>query len=130
MPDIHALLSHLPSRQAPEKVSSLTPAADPEVKEVKGAKDAESAQDPALAKAQVGTLSHTMGKYTRGQMASGVSVLSTQGYEINSLWFSDAIWWHRSRSTLAQVMAWCLMAPSPLPEPMLTHHQWDSLALT
>ena len=31
---------------------------------------------------------------------------------INSLRPSDAIWLHRSRSTLAQVMAWCLMAPS------------------
>ena len=31
---------------------------------------------------------------------------------LNSLWPSDFIWWHRSRSTLAQVMAWCLMAPS------------------
>ena len=30
----------------------------------------------------------------------------------NSLWPCDAIWWHRSRSTLAQVMACCLMAPS------------------
>ena len=31
---------------------------------------------------------------------------------INSLWPSDAIWWHRSGSTLAQVMACYLMAPS------------------
>ena len=30
----------------------------------------------------------------------------------NSLWPSDAIWWHRSGSSLAQVMAWCLTAPS------------------
>ena len=30
---------------------------------------------------------------------------------INSLWPGDTIWWHRSRSTLAQVMASCLMAP-------------------
>ena len=30
----------------------------------------------------------------------------------NSLWLSDAIWWHRSGSTLAKVMACCLMAPS------------------
>ena len=29
-----------------------------------------------------------------------------------SLWPRDAIWWHRSGSTLAQVMACCLMAPS------------------
>ena len=30
----------------------------------------------------------------------------------NSLWPNDAIWWHRSGSTLAQVMACCLTAPS------------------
>ena len=30
----------------------------------------------------------------------------------NSLWSSDFIWQHRSMSTLAQVMACCLMAPS------------------
>ena len=32
--------------------------------------------------------------------------------EINSLWPSDAIWLQRSRSTLVQVMACCLTAPS------------------
>ena len=31
---------------------------------------------------------------------------------INSLWPNNAIWWHRSGSTLAQVMACCLTAPS------------------
>ena len=31
---------------------------------------------------------------------------------VNSLWPSDAIWRHRSGSTLAQVMACCLTAPS------------------
>ena len=31
---------------------------------------------------------------------------------INSLWPSDAMWWQRIGSTLAQVMACCLMAPS------------------
>ena len=30
----------------------------------------------------------------------------------NSLWPIDTIWWHRSGSTLAQVMACCLMPPS------------------
>ena len=30
---------------------------------------------------------------------------------INSLWPGDAIWWHGTRSTLAQVMACCRMAP-------------------
>ena len=31
---------------------------------------------------------------------------------LNSLWPSDAIWQHRSRSTLAQIMYCCLMASS------------------
>ena len=31
---------------------------------------------------------------------------------LTSLWQSDAIQWHKSRSTLVQVMACCLMAPS------------------
>ena len=31
---------------------------------------------------------------------------------LNSLWPGDAIWWHRSGSTLAQVMACCLISPS------------------
>ena len=30
----------------------------------------------------------------------------------HSLWPSEAIWWHRTRSTLAQVMACCLVATS------------------
>ena len=42
----------------------------------------------------------------------------------NSLWPSDAIWRQRSESTLAQVMA---DGTKPLPEPMLTYHQWGSL---
>ena len=33
-------------------------------------------------------------------------------FPFNSLWPSDTIWWYRSGSTLAQVMAWCLTAPS------------------
>ena len=40
---------------------------------------------------------------------------------------SDAIWQHKSRSTLAKVMACCLMA---LPQTMLTHHHWGSVAIT
>ena len=35
-----------------------------------------------------------------------------QDYLVKSLWPSDAIWRHRSWSTLAQVMACCLTAPS------------------
>ena len=33
-------------------------------------------------------------------------------YQFNPLWPSDAIWQHRFRSALAQVMACCLIAPS------------------
>ena len=35
-----------------------------------------------------------------------------QGQRINSLGPSDAIWWQRSGSTLAHIMACCLTAPS------------------
>ena len=38
--------------------------------------------------------------------------ISNQSYLFNSLWPGDTIWRHRSGSTLAQVMACCLMAPS------------------
>ena len=34
------------------------------------------------------------------------------GQWVNSLWLRDIIWWHGSWSTLVQVMACCLMAPS------------------
>ena len=30
------------------------------------------------------------------------------GHQCNSLWASDAIWWHRYGSPLAQIMSWCL----------------------
>ena len=33
-------------------------------------------------------------------------------FQLNSLWPSDTIWWQRSGSTLAQVIACCLTAPS------------------
>ena len=33
-------------------------------------------------------------------------------WHVNSMRPSDAMWWHRSRSTLVQVMACCLTAPS------------------
>ena len=51
----------------------------------------------------------------------------------NSFWPGDAIWRHRTWSILAQVMACCLMAPDgsePLPEPMLTDHQWGPVTIT
>ena len=49
---------------------------------------------------------------------------------INSLRPSDAIWWHLTGCTLAQVMAWYLATPEPLPEPVLTYREWDSLTFT
>ena len=36
----------------------------------------------------------------------------TKNSALNSLWPSDAIWWQRFGSTVAQVMAWCCQAPS------------------
>ena len=50
-----------------------------------------------------------------GMVGSDTSIEWTTSIDclnINTLWPSDAIWWHRSGSTLAQVMACCLMAPS------------------
>ena len=50
---------------------------------------------------------------------------------VNSLWPSDTIWQHRSGSTLAQVMACCLRAPSHcLSEPMLIYLQRCSMAFS
>ena len=47
------------------------------------------------------------------------------------LWFSDAIWRHRSGSTLAQVMACCLTEPSHyVNQAMLIDHQRCSVAFT
>ena len=34
---------------------------------------------------------------------------------LTSLWLSCAIWWHRSGSTLAQLMVRCLIPPHPYP---------------
>ena len=48
---------------------------------------------------------------------------------INSLWPSDAIWYQRSGSTLAKVMACCLMAPSHCPNQywlLITEVLWHS----
>ena len=41
-----------------------------------------------------------------------ISEMGVHQTSINSLWPNDITWQHRSRSTLAQVMAYCLMAPS------------------
>ena len=39
-------------------------------------------------------------------------ILSGEKICLNSLWPSAAIWWQRSQSTMTQVMACCLLAPS------------------
>ena len=47
----------------------------------------------------------------------------------NSLWPNDATWRHRSGSTLAQVMACCLMAPSHYMDQcwlIISEVQWQS----
>ena len=49
---------------------------------------------------------------------------------VNLLWPIDAIWRHRSGSALARVMTCCLATRKPLPEPMLTCHQWGPVAVT
>ena len=46
--------------------------------------------------------------YTTAKLIKHMDV---QHVSINSLWPSDAIWWHRYGATLAQVIAWCPMAP-------------------
>ena len=51
------------------------------------------------------------------------------------MWPSDAIWWYKSGSTLARVMAWCRQAvpadgTKPLPESMWTYHQRCFVAFT
>ena len=59
--------------------------------------------------------------------------LSMTNTLFNSLWPSDAIYmWHRSGSTLAQVMASCLTAPSHYLDrwSVLTYHQWGLVAFT
>ena len=50
----------------------------------------------------------------------------------NSLWPSDSIWQRRSGSTLAQVRAWCLTAPSHYQKKktMLTGELWNLVVFT
>ena len=45
-------------------------------------------------------------------------------FRLHSLWPNDPIWRQRSGSILAQVMTYCPYGTKPLPEPMLTKHQW------
>ena len=53
------------------------------------------------------------------------------GTNRNSLWPSEDIWWQRSGSTLAKVIDGVLPdGTKPLPEPMLSHHQWGCMVCT
>ena len=49
---------------------------------------------------------------TRLQMHFKMVAILFRPQCFNTLCSSDTMWWHRSVSTLAQVMAWCLTAPS------------------
>ena len=57
-----------------------------------------------------------MSYLTKGNLAivitSSLTLTCKRHNNINSLWPGDAIWWYRSGSKLAQVMASCLMAPT------------------
>ena len=52
--------------------------------------------------------------YSSSHSTSKTSALDTHAilHDINSLWPNDTLWWQRSGSTLAQVIACCLTAPS------------------
>ena len=50
------------------------------------------------------------------------ALVSYYGFSV-LLCHCDYIWWYRSRSTLAQVMACCLTAPSLKLEPVMTYYQ-------
>ena len=55
----------------------------------------------------IGRAQPELTKSKRQKMGPGLSI-----NRVNSLWPSDAIWWRWSRSTLVQLMACCLTAPS------------------
>ena len=63
-------------------------------------------------------------------LVGGYVVFDFTNNLLNSLWPSDAIWWHISWSTLPQPMACCLTGTKPLPEPVLTYHHWGSVTIT
>ena len=50
--------------------------------------------------------------YINHVVYNALQPLNKLSWEVNSLWPSDALWRHRYWSTLAQVMACCLTAPS------------------
>ena len=57
-------------------------------------------------------IASTMNIAHSGHLEMNRFVIVFTGLKFNSLWPSDAIWWHISGSTLVQVMACCLKAPS------------------
>ena len=61
-----------------------------------------------------GTRIVTLAMVTRGHALLPSSYLLDQSWIFNSLWPSYTIWWHRSGTTLAHIMAWC-WTPPPLP---------------
>ena len=59
-----------------------------------------------------GNMSHDKNLKNKQNTVMRKSGSAENSWSFNSLRPSDAIWWHRSGSTLAQVMACCLTAPS------------------
>ena len=49
---------------------------------------------------------------------------------LDSLWLSDATWWHGTVSTSAQVLACCLTAPSHYLNQCWTYHESGPLRIT
>ena len=50
--------------------------------------------------------------FTKTDLLNQQFLMALELIPINTLWPSDAIWWDRYESTLAQVMACCLTAPN------------------
>ena len=57
-----------------------------------------------------------------------LSSLQSSWFSLISVWPGHTIWWHKSQSTLVQVMACCLFAAKPSTEPMLTSRPLDTQA--
>ena len=73
------------------------------------------------------TISHWLGTNLESALVT-LMKLHLDVFFLNSLWSSDAIWWHRSGSPLAQVIAFLPDGTKPLPEPVLTYNQWSLVA--
>ena len=67
-----------------------------------------------------------------GYLAWHFSQFCQMDMPVNSLWPNDTIWWHKSGSTLAQVMACCLTTPSHYLNQywlVISKVQWHSSAI-